>query len=61
MPQAHVTMDVRKASDEVSVVDVRGEFTAFAEGVLMAAYDQASAGGGARDHPELRGPGVHEQ
>lgn len=45
MPQAQVTMDVRKASDEVSVVDVRGELTGFAEGVLMEAYSQASEGG----------------
>jgi len=37
-------MDVRRASDGISVVDVRGELTAFAEGVLMEAYDQASAG-----------------
>ena len=45
MPRAQVSMDVRKASDGVSVVDVRGELTAFAEGVLMDAYNQASAGG----------------
>jgi anti-sigma B factor antagonist len=45
MPQAQVAMDVRKASDEVSVVDVRGELTAFAEKVLMEAYRRASAGG----------------
>lgn len=45
MPQAQVAMDVRKASDGVSVVDVRGELTAFAEGVMMEAYNQASAGG----------------
>jgi anti-sigma B factor antagonist len=38
-------MDVRKVNDGVSVVDIRGEFTALAEGVLMDAYDQASAGG----------------
>lgn len=46
MPQAQVKMDVRKAGERVSVVDVRGELTAFAEGVLMEAYNQASAGGG---------------
>src|SRR5215203_3016647 len=38
MPQAQVTMDVRKVSDDVSVIDVKGELTAFAEGVLMDAY-----------------------
>jgi anti-sigma B factor antagonist len=44
MPQAQVTMDVRKVSDEVSVIDVKGELTAFAEHVLMDAYGQASDG-----------------
>jgi anti-sigma B factor antagonist len=38
-------MDVRKAGEGTSVVDVRGELTAFAEGVLMEAYNQAGAGG----------------
>lgn len=45
MPQAQVTMDVRKVDESVSVIDVRGELTAFAEGVLMDAYSQASDGG----------------
>jgi anti-sigma B factor antagonist len=44
MPQAQVAMDVRKVSDKVSVIDVKGELTAFAEGVLMDAYGQASDG-----------------
>ncbi len=44
MPQAQVTMDVRKVNDNVSVIDVKGELTAFAEGVLMDAYAQASDG-----------------
>ena len=44
MPQAQVTMDVRKVSEKVSVIDVKGELTAFAEGVLMQAYNQASDG-----------------
>src|ERR687897_300416 len=44
MPQAQVTMDVRKVNDDVSVIDVKGELTAFAEGVLMEAYSQASDG-----------------
>jgi hypothetical protein len=60
MPQAQVTMDVRKVSDDVSVIDVKGELTAFAEGVLMDAYGQASDGK-ARHSPELRRPRVHEQ
>jgi anti-sigma B factor antagonist len=44
MPQAQVTMDVRKVNDAVSVIDVKGELTAFAERVLMDAYNQASDG-----------------
>jgi anti-sigma B factor antagonist len=44
MPQAQVTMEVRKVSDKVSIIDVKGELTAFAEGVLMDAYGQASDG-----------------
>ena len=45
MPQAQVTMDVRKANEHASIIDVKGELTAFAEGVLMDAYNQASEGG----------------
>ena len=45
MPHAQVTMEVRKAGDEASIIDIRGELTAFAEGVLMDAYNEASAGG----------------
>ena len=44
MSQAQVTMDVRKVNDGVSVIDVKGELSAFAEGVLMDAYNQASDG-----------------
>jgi anti-sigma B factor antagonist len=44
MPQAQVTMDVRKVNENVSVIDVKGELTAFAKGVLMDAYNQASDG-----------------
>jgi anti-sigma B factor antagonist len=45
MPEAHVTMDVRKPDGRISIVDIRGELTGFAEGVLMNAYDAATAGG----------------
>ena len=44
MPQAQVKMNVRKASERASIIDVEGELTAFAEGVLMDAYNQASDG-----------------
>jgi anti-sigma B factor antagonist len=44
MPEAQVKMNVRKASEKVSIIDVEGEFNAFAEDVLMDAYNQASDG-----------------
>jgi anti-sigma B factor antagonist len=44
MPEAQVKMNVRKASEKVSLIDVEGELTAFAEDVLMDAYTQASDG-----------------
>jgi anti-sigma B factor antagonist len=44
MPEAQVSMDVRKASEKASIIDVHGELTAFAENVLMDAYNQASDG-----------------
>lgn len=45
MPQAQVKMNVRKAGDGASIIDVEGELAAFAEGVLMDAYNQASSSG----------------
>jgi anti-sigma B factor antagonist len=45
MPEANVTMTVRKASDTASIVDIQGEITAFAEQALMDAYAQASSSG----------------
>jgi anti-sigma B factor antagonist len=44
MPEAQVKMNVRSAGEKASVIDVHGELTAFAEGVLMDAYNQASDG-----------------
>ena len=44
MPQAQVKMNVRKVSEKVSIIDVEGDFNAFAEAVLMEAYNQASDG-----------------
>ena len=44
MPEAQVKMNVRKASEKVSIIEVQGELTAFAEDVLMDAYNQASDG-----------------
>ena len=44
MPQAQVKMNVRNAGEKASIIDVEGELTAFAEAVLMDAYNQASDG-----------------
>jgi anti-sigma B factor antagonist len=45
MAQANVTMNVRTLGDTVSIVDVQGDVTAFAENALMDAYTRASAAG----------------
>jgi anti-sigma B factor antagonist len=44
MPEAQVKMNVRSAGEKASIIDVQGELTAFAETVLMDAYNQASDG-----------------
>ena len=44
MPEAQVKMNVREAGEKASIIDVEGELTAFAEAVLMDAYNQASDG-----------------
>ncbi len=44
MPEAQVKMNVRGAGEKASIIDVEGELTAFAEDVLMDAYNQASDG-----------------
>jgi anti-sigma B factor antagonist len=44
MPEAQVKMNVRTAGEKASIIDVQGELTAFAENVLMDAYNQASDG-----------------
>ena len=44
MAKANVTVAVRKASDSVSILDVKGEITAFAENALMDAYTEATSG-----------------
>jgi anti-sigma B factor antagonist len=45
MPQAKVTMNVRKVNSAANIIDIQGEVTAFAEQVLSEAYGQASTGG----------------
>jgi anti-sigma B factor antagonist len=45
MPEAQVRMSVRKAGEKAAIIDIEGELTAFAEDVLMDAYNQAGEGG----------------
>ena len=42
MPQANVVMNVRKISNTVSIIDISGDVSAFAEDILMEAYTEAS-------------------
>jgi anti-sigma B factor antagonist len=42
MPQANVMMNARRVNPMVSIIDIQGEVTAFAEKVLMDAYLEAS-------------------
>ena len=45
MPQANVTMHVRKVSAKVSTIDIAGDVTSFAEKALMDAHTEATANG----------------
>src|SRR3972149_6633479 len=45
MSQANLSTAVRQAGEALSIVDITGEITSFAEAVLMEAYHQASRGG----------------
>jgi len=45
MPEARVSMNVRKGTGAANIVDIEGEVTAFCESILMDAYTQAAAGG----------------
>ena len=42
MPQANVVMNVRKINNTVSIIDIEGDISAFAEDTLMEAYANAS-------------------
>lgn len=42
MPHADVVMNVRKVSNTASIIDIKGEISAFAEDTLMEAYAEAS-------------------
>lgn len=42
MPQANLKMTVRPVSDTTSIIDIHGDISAFAEQVLMEAYNEAN-------------------
>jgi anti-sigma B factor antagonist len=42
MPQANVVMNVRKINNTISIIDIEGDVSAFAEDTLMQAYTEAS-------------------
>jgi anti-sigma B factor antagonist len=44
MAIANLDVQVRKVNDQVSVIDIKGEVTGFAENNLMDAYTQATNG-----------------
>jgi anti-sigma B factor antagonist len=43
MPEAKLTMMVRRVGSSVSIIDIEGEVTGAAESTLTGAYSQASA------------------
>jgi anti-sigma B factor antagonist len=43
--QAQIKIGVRNVDAKIGIIDLEGELTAFAENVLMDAYNQASEGG----------------
>ena len=45
MPETNLKTIVRRVTDRVTVIDIEGEVTAFAENILMDAYTQASDNG----------------
>jgi anti-sigma B factor antagonist len=42
MPQANVMMHVRRVNPAASIIDIKGDVSAFAEDVLMEAYTEAN-------------------
>lgn len=45
MPEANLSTNVHKPTESVSVIELQGEVTGFAEDKLMEAYTQACNGG----------------
>jgi anti-sigma B factor antagonist len=44
MANINLSIQVRKLNEQVSILDIKGEVTGFAENILMDAYTQASNG-----------------
>jgi anti-sigma B factor antagonist len=42
MPEAKISATVRRVSSTASIIDIKGDVSAFAEDVLMSAYTEAS-------------------
>lgn len=42
MPDATVSMNVRRGGDGIAVIDIKGEITAFSQEVLTEAHNEAS-------------------
>ena len=42
MPQASVEMSTRRVDSTTSIIDIQGDVSAFAEQVLMSAYNEAN-------------------
>lgn len=45
MPDANITMATRKVDPSISIIDITGDMTAFAENALMQAYTEAATPG----------------
>jgi anti-sigma B factor antagonist len=45
MPEINVSMTVRNPANAVSVIDIAGQVTGFAEQILAEAYDEANQSG----------------
>jgi anti-sigma B factor antagonist len=43
MPEAKISATVRRVNSATSIIDIRGDVSAFAEDVLMSAYAEASS------------------
>jgi len=44
MTQTNLSTEVRKPNQDISIIDIQGDVTGFAENILMDAFSQASNG-----------------